>query len=976
MDDVRPFPRRPQPPRRGRAGRTAPRRWRRWFLFVVIPLIIVVMAVLRFWVDLLWFEELKQRPVLVTRLQWGTTMGVVVGIVTFIVLWLNFWLARRVARNDLYVPFLAAPDSDPEAPEQPIVPHFVLRPVLLGVSAVAAIIAGLSMSAQWETVLRFIGRTDFGTTDPHFHKDASFYVFTMPFLELITHFLQVLVVGTAIAVVLAYLATGVIRYVPVPRVARPAIVHLSGLVAAFLVISAFQFRLSIWQLATSTSGYVAGAGWTAVHARIPGYWVMLVASLVLAVLVVVYARRERWRVVSAAVVGWVVASILVTGIMPALVQAVLVEPNEPSKEHQLIEGNIANTRTAFDLGDIDSQKFSDKKSLTIDQLLKTNTDTTDNIRLWSPDVLKSFVQQQQTLGRYYIFNDVDIDRYTVDKRYRQVMVGVRELDPSNGIVARSWTNQRLAYTHGLGAVAAWPNEVNGNEPQFLLKDLPPRPVDQTEIKLTRPEVYFGEAPENPAFVASRQREISRNASTSSGSDSNASDAGEVKTTKYQGKGGIKVDSLLRKLAVAAQLGDAHVLFTDQFTDETKLIFRRNVKARITELAPFLTLDNDPYAVLVDGRIKWIADAYTTSNRFPYSEPVELGESGTNRTVTSVNYVRNSVKAVVDAYDGDVTLYAMDTKDPILHAWRNIFPKLFTDKSKLPQELRTHLRYPEDLFRLQTKQWRRYHMSNAGDFYNNEDLWDVPTLSGVEMEPFYVLAKLPGESKAEMLLVRPLTPANRKNMISYMVARMDGEHYGEVTTFALSQTEQTQGPSQVQALIRQDGEIAQQVSLWQRSDNNEVIYGNLLVLPIDDSFIYAQPVYLQNSEANIPQFQKIVVVVGDKVAWGDDFADAVRNLVVKLGASAAEGSDAGRDTSAGSPQAGSGGASSGNAGAVGDLAKMDKAQLEQTLTDAADAYDKAIACQKQGDWACYGQQLDKLQGLLSGSAAADAAASSK
>lgn len=974
MDDVRPFPRRPNAPRPGRDGDNF-RRWRTRIIVIAVPVVLVVGALLRFWVDIMWFQELGQRSVLVTRLQWGTAMGVVIGLITFLVLFGNFWLARRVARNDLYVPFLAVPDGDPEAPEQPIVPHYVLRPVLLGIAALVAVFAGLAMSSRWETVLRFMGRSDFGVTDPHFNKDASFYVFTMPLLELIARFLQVLTVGTIIAVGVAYIATGVIRYVPVLRIARPAIVHLSSLIAVFLLVSAFQFRLSIWKLATSTTGVVAGAGWTDTHARIPGYWVMIVASLVLAGLVVWYARREKWRIISGAVVGWVAASILVTGILPALVQAVLVEPNELDREKKVLTNNITNTRKAFDLDAIESKPFRDQAKLTSEQLLETNTDTTDNIRLWSPDILKSVIQQQQSLRRYYTFNDVDVDRYTVDGRYRQVMVAVRELDPSNSTVARSWTNQRLAYTHGFGAVATWPNEVTSqNLPQFLLRDLPPKAVGQDEITLDKPQVYFGEASDNQVFVGTRQDEISPRAETDETAaatddtgDGAAAGAPKDAKTKYSGTGGVPITSFARRVAFAATFGDARVLFTDQFTGDTRILFRRNVKERITELAPFLTLDNDPYAVIIDGRIKWIVDAYTTSDRFPYSEPITLGGGRDGATSTSVNYVRNSVKAVVDAYDGDVKLYVADDQDPILGAWRDIFPKLFTDMDRMPKDLRAHLRYPEDLFRLQTDRWRRYHMDDVADFYASEDLWEVPTLDGAEMEPFYILAKLPGAKEAEMLLVRPFSPSNRKNMIAYMVAGNDGDNYGRVITFELPTQVQTQGPSQVQALIRQDSDIAERVRLWE-SGGNEVKFGNLLVLPIESSLLYAQPVYLQNAEAQIPEFQRIVLALGTSVAWGDDFDDAARNLLAKIDDDmAAEGDDAddteGRDDAPADgddADADTGSTSSGNAA---DFEGLSSGELSEVLADVAAAYEAALACQKRGDWACYGRETKKVEQLL-------------
>ncbi|MCW2961473.1 MAG: hypothetical protein JWM25_659 [Thermoleophilia bacterium] len=953
-DNVRRMPpRRPQRP--ATSGGGALRRWRGRILAIVIPLILVGGAVLRFWVDLLWFQELGQRDVLVTRLQWGTALGLAFGLFTFALLFTNFIVARRNARNDLYVPFLAGP-VDPEAPDQPIVPQFVLKPILLGVAVIGGIIAGLVMSSRWETVLRFLGRSDFGVTDPHFGKDASFYVFTMPLLELIARSLQVVLVLSAIAVGIVYVATGVIRYLPGPRIARSAIIHLSVLAAAFLLVSAFQFRLSIWGLATSATGYVAGAGWTDTHARIPGYWLMLVASIVLAGLIVWFARRENWRVVGGSIIGWVALSIVVTGIIPSAVQKVLVDPNENAREKKVIEGNIANTRSAFNLDEITSKDFTDKATLTEAQLLEDNRGTTDNIRLWSPDELNKVTNQLQALRPYYKFSDVDVDRYQVGDAYRQVMVSVRELEQSAPIVNQGWTNQHLVYTHGYGAVAAWPNETERQgRPKFILKDLPPAPVDQEDIKIDRPEVYFGENPDNAVIVATKQREVSARAVTpATGATEEDAKVEETRTT-YSGDGGIKVDSFARRVAFATTLGDTKYLFTDQLTDKSRVMFRRNIKERVTELAPFLTIDADPYAVVTEGRIVWVLDAYTTSDRYPYSESI-----GSGGTLSGMNYARNSVKAVVDAYDGDVTLYVADDKDPILGSWRDIFPKLFTDMDKMPEDLRAHLRYPEELFEQQTQYWTRYHMADVADFYAREDQWEVPELGGSPMESFYILAKLPGETKEEFLLVRPLSPLGKKNMVAYMVARSDGTQYGELLTLELPTQTLTQGPAQVQASIKQDSEVSDQVRQW-TTGNNTVIFGDLLVLPIEESLLYVQPVYLQNAEAEIPEFQRLVVVLGDTVAWGEDFEDAVRELLAKRGGEILDEADD-ADTGDGDAPADDG-AGDTPAPTAGDFAGLSQQELLKRLTDVDAAYARALACQKQGDWACYGREIESVERLL-------------
>ncbi len=959
-DVVRPLPRRPERPRPGSGGLWRTLRTRAFW--ILVPLVLIIGSVLRFWVDLQWFTELDQRDVLVTRLKWGLAMGVGFGLLTFGMLYGNFRIARRVAREDLYVPFLAV-GADPEAPEQPVIPHFVLRPILLGVAAVGAVIAGLTMSSRWEVVLRFLGRSDFGVDDPHFGKDASFYVFTMPLLELVARSLQVLIVLTAIAVVLAYVATGVIRYTPVPRVARTAIVHLSWLVAAFLLVSAFQYRLSIWSMATSTRGYVAGAGWTDTHARIPGYWLMILASVVLAVMVVVYARREKWRVVGGAVVGWFAASVVVTGLIPTAVQQVLVEPNQLERETKLIEGNIENTRAGFGLDAIETRSFVDKGQLTEPQLIRDNNGTTDNLRLWSPFVLGDVLDQDQVVRLYYTFGDPDVDRYTLGDDYRQVMVAVRELDPAASNVASGWTNQRLAYTHGYGAVATLPNEVTREgKPEYLLRDLSLETSGPgaDALKLDRPEVYYGEGGTDYVIVGTKQREVSG----ASGDDGDENAAPKAERS-YEGVGGVPISGLFRRIAFASTFRDPRILFSGQFTGKSKVMFRRRITERVQELAPFLELDRDPYAVVIDGRIKWIVDGYTTSDRFPYSEAIGLdGSEQPGLGVPRINYVRNSVKAVVDAYDGDVTLYVLDEEDPILGAWRDIFPDLFVDIDEMPADLRAHLRYPEDLFGMQTVRWKRYHMGDVNEFYARSDEWDVPTIDQQPMQAYYVLARLPSAEKEELLLIRPMTPRGKKNMVSYMVAGSDGENYGQLQTLRLSRQQVTQGPSQVQARIKQDSNVARQVREW-TTGNNTVVFGDLLVLPIEDSLIYAQPVYLVNEEAKIPEFQRVVLALGDSIAWGDDFSEAAERLLAEQAEDvrAAAGDDAEEDT--GDPAAPAPDRDDADvpAPAPGDFEGLEQAELATLLGQISAAYDRAEACQREGDTVCFAEQIEEVKRLL-------------
>lgn len=943
MDNVQPLrPRgRGSEPRSPRGGLT--RRWRVWLLFGLLPLLLVAMSLLRLWVDLLWFEELGHREVLITRLQWGGLMGLISGLVAFAVVHLNLTISRRVAKNDLYVPFLEAGVAA-DAPEQPTVPHFVMKPILLGGSVLIGLFAGLAMSGQWETVLRWLGRSDFGIADPLYDRDVSFYVFTMPLLELVVRATQVLVIVTALAVIVSYVATGVIRYTPVPRIARAAVAHLAGLVAAFFVIESAQYMLQSWNLVLSTRGALnaTGAGFTDMYARRPGFWALAVASLVIAVIVAYYARRARWRIVGGAIVGWFALAVLVSGIIPSVVQSVLVRPNELNREEKLLRGNIDMTRKAWGMDEVETRDFKDEAKL--DQAdFDANRATTDNIRLWSPGVLQRALTQIQNFRSYYEFRDVDVDRYTVNGQYRQVMLAPRELS-ATALPSDTWTSQRLVYTHGYGVVAAWPNESERGRPSMLLRDLPPKPVGQKDIVVERPAIYYGEEDERQVIANSEVKEFDY----PSGGDDDVQ-------VSYDGSGGIPVSSFARRVALAATFGDAQLLWSTQVNSESRFMFRRNIRERVTELAPFLGLDDDPYPVILDGRLLWVLDGYTTTDRFPYSQ--FSGAEPSN--LAGNNYVRNSVKVTVDAYDGEVHLYVVDEQDPILGAWRDIFPKLFSDRADMPEGLEAHLRYPEDLFNAQTDKWRSYHVSDVRRFYGREDLWEVPILDRQPQEAFYLLARLPEQKQAEMLLVRPLTPTGRKNMIAYMVARMDPGHYGEVISTTLPKDSLTQGPQQVQALIRQDEDIREQLTLWERGETKPV-FGDLLVLPLGSSLIYVQPIYLESDEAQLPELERVVVALGDTIAWGDTFEDAVQELLRER--AAVTGGEEPAKTSDGQTggDAGSGSAPPASTGSIDGLSE---AELKRVLGEVSERYERAQECQRDGDWACYGRETDAIRTLL-------------
>lgn len=942
MDDVRQLRPRPAPRSSGR------RKWIPRLIAALVVLVFVGSAVLRFWVDLMWFEELGQRDVFTTRLQWSMVVGLAVGLIAFAALLGSLTLARRVGRDDMFVPFLRVP-VESNIPDQPVIGHMMLRPIAMLVSLLGGLIAGAAASGRWETVLGFIGRSSFNQADPLFNRDLSFHVFTVPLLQFVVGTLQAIVILTALATFGAYIAMGVVRYVPVPRVAKPAAVHLTTFLACFLILQAVQFKIGAWNLVHSTAGLVTGAGYTDVHVRLPGSWVMVVVSLAAAVAVMVFARQGMWRRLGFTFATWIALTMIVMGGAPALVQKFSVDPNELEREGKVLANNIKFTRIGFDLTRIREEAFTDNASLTAEQFAE-NTATTSNIRLWSPDVLGDTLTQIQEFRPYYQFNDVDVDRYQIGERYRQVMLSAREVNVER-LSSPSWINQHLQYTHGYGVVGAWPDRATRQgRPELFLRDIPPVPVGQEDIVVKRPEVYFGEEADNYVLVGSREKEF------------DFPDGNNNKYTSYTGKGGIEVGNLARRLAFATTFGDQKLLLTGSITNKSRIMFRRNVNERVKELAPFLKLDGDPYIMVKkDGSLIWIVDAYTTSDRMPYSNYSPVADG------SEINYVRNSVKAVVDAYNGTVTLYDVsEGKDPILKTWRTIFPNLFVDGKKMSKELVAHLRYPEDMFSLQTDKWLTYHMGEIGKdgkvtsdsvrtFYNEEDVWAIPELDAEPLDAFYILAKIPGEKTEEMLLVRPIVPSGKKNLIAYMGARMDPGHYGEVFNLKLSKQSLTQGPQQVSARIRQDEDIAAQLTLWTKG-GTQPRFGNLLVLPIAGSLLYVQPIYLQSAEAELPEFERVVLVLGDTVAWGSTFDEALVELLDKKGEdTAALEQEQGKDGDSGS-DAEVGGKTPGGSPTT-------TPEQDRLLKEIGAAYSKSIECRRDGDWECYGTETERVGKLL-------------
>jgi len=665
---------------------------------------------------------------------------------------------------------------------------------------------------------------------------------------------------------------------------------------------------------------VFGAGYADMHAKLPAQWILLAVVVIFMgiILVSVLRRNYRWPLYGMA--GWIVAAIIVGGIFPGLVQRFQVQPSELAREQPYIEYNIDFTREAFALDRIEEQPFP-AGGIPSPEDITRNEVTINNIRLWDNRPLKDTYNHIQSLRPYYDFNDVDVDRYTIDGEYRQVMLSARELSAEKlPTEAQTWINRRLLYTHGYGVTLSPVNEVTSQGlPVLLVKDIPP----VGDFNIEQPQIYYGEKTNDYVIVKTNTQEF----------DYPMGD--ENVYGHYQGEGGVSLDSLTRRLVYAWQLGDFNILISGELTPESRVLYYRNIRERVNHLAPFLALDSDPYLVIMEGRLFWIQDAYTTTNRYPYSQPFSGG----------INYIRNSVKAVIDAYNGSVTFYVTDSDDALIRTYQSIFPELFTPAEQMPESLRVHLRYPESMFNIQASVYQTYHMRDARVFYNKEDLWSVPSEvyfgSEQPMEPYYVTMRLPDEEKEEFLLMLPFTPANKNNTIGWLAARCDGENYGKLLAYRFPKEEWVDGPSQIENRIGQDTVITEQLALWGRG-GSRVIRGNLLLIPLGESILYVEPVFLQAEGGGLPELKRVIVAAGEQIAMEPTLAGS---LAAIFGAETPPTAPVGKPPATAEPEK----------PVVTDIANL--------IEEAQQHYNQAQEYLKAGDWAGYGSELDALQAVL-------------
>ncbi|MBN2822206.1 MAG: UPF0182 family protein [Coriobacteriia bacterium] len=884
---------------------------------VVIALFAVSGGVATFYTDLLWFEDLGQQGVFWTTLvsEWG--VGLLFAGVFFVIMYINLRIARAMAPSVV----LSSTDEIGFRYEMAIqqireVIDRFFGWLLLGVSAFTALASGVSMSANWVDFQLWLNQVPFGVTDPQFGKDLAFYFFTVPAYRIVADWLTGALLITLLLTAAVHVLTGAIRPWARLKGFDPHVkAHLSVLAGLIVVVRAFVYWLDIYDLNFSPRGQVLGASYTDIHAQLPALQILIVIAVLSGIVLIANIRFKGWKLPAIAFGVWIAASILVGGVYPALVQQFRVDPNEVAAEAPYIERNIEMTRLAFGLEEIEVRAFPAEESLVASDIA-ANSQTIENVRLWDPEIVAQSYQQLQGIRPYYDFVDVDIDRYEIDGASRQVLISVREMNVGQlAEQAQTWVNQHLVYTHGYGVVVSPVNEVTGQGlPDFIVKDIPPSGSGILEVE--EPGIYFGEQATNYVIAATDLEEFDYPVG-----DQNA-------TTSYAGTSGVPMGGLVTRAAFALRFSAPQLLFSSYITPDSQVLFRRSLAERIDALAPWLMRDGDPYPTIIDGRVVWIVDGYTTSSRFPYSEPV-YGD---------LNYMRNSVKITVDAYDGTTTLYAFDETDPLLATWRAVFPDLIRPASEIPDEVREHFRYPEDLFRVQAEVYKTYHMQDPQVFYNKEDQWALPGETadgtGAAMDPFYVLMQLPEEPAEDFMMMMPFTPRNKDNMIGWMAAKSDPEDYGRRVVYTFPKQKLVLGPEQVGARINQDPVISQQLTLWNQRGSG-VLLGNQLVIPIDTSIVYIQPLYLQAEKTAMPQLTRVIVAYGDKVAMEADLTKALA-AVFGDGPTTTTPSVDGGDT---------------------PVLTGDDALLAQEL------YLKAIEAQKSGDWAAYGSYLEQLGAVL-------------
>ncbi|MBI4482461.1 MAG: UPF0182 family protein [Acidobacteria bacterium] len=892
---------------------------KRWLWLAVVFFVALVLLPNLVWFasDWWWFQEVGYESVFLRILTVQAGLFFLVLTFSFVAFYLNLRVALRVAGSWEFVVPQGAGEG---VPPVRIVGRQVLR--LGGIaSAILALLLATNFMTQWPTWLQYLHATPFRENDPIFGRDVGFYIFQLPLLELVRGLAKILVGMAVIVSFVIYYLSGKVTWGARGRIGIRATVspgariHLSLLASAVFLLLALGAYVDLASLLMSSGGPVQGATYADVEARRPLLYALGLAALAGALLALLQAY---WRSLKPIVAGaglYALVSVALW-IYPALLQRLVVAPNELVKETPFILNNIAATRTAFGLESVGEREISGDQVLTM-QEIRANDLTIKNVRLWDHRPLLDTFGQIQEIRTYYDFVSVDNDRYWINGEYRQTMLSAREL-AAESLPQRNWINEHLIFTHGFGLTLGPVNQVTPEGlPVLMIQDLPPK-SRVPSIQVTVPELYFGEVSNDYVFVNTRQPEFNY-------------PAGEQNVySTYGGKAGVSVGSFLRKLAFSLRFHSLKTLLSGDIHRESRILFYRNIEARVRRIAPFLRYDRDPYLVISQGRLIWLLDAYTSSTRYPYSQPLPDG----------TNYIRNSVKISIDAYEGTTRFYVADDRDPILRTYRKIFPELFRPLEEMPADLRTHLRYPQDIFTIQTSVYATYHMDDPQVFYNREDQWEVPVLDGgaegQAMEPYYTIMRLPGEKAEEFILMLPFTPKRKDNLSAWMVARADGAHYGTLLVYRFPKQKLIYGPRQIVARINQDAQIAGQITLWDQR-GSQVIQGTLLVIPIEESLLYVRPLYLRAEAGKIPELKRVIVAHENKIAMEETLEMSLAQI---FGASPERRPEV-REAAA-------------------QIAPAERADL---VAQAKQHYERALRAQREGHWATYGEEIRELGNVL-------------
>ncbi len=895
------------------------------------------------WTDYLWYDSLDASGVWTTLTFTKVWLVIGAALIAFVVIWANLFVVDKVSRRTFVFP---------ESPDEELLEryHEWIEPrsnlVRFAFSTFFAMLIGLGAAAWWQDWLQWRNGVAFGIVDPIFQNDVSRYVFGLPLYRDVYGWLfQLLLITTLIVIAGHYLNGGIKIGSPGQRTSGGVKAHISILVAAIALLKAVGYLFDKWELLYSGRGAVFGASFTDVNAQVPALNLLIFISIISAIILLVNVWFKGWSLPLVAVGIWLVTSIVVGGVYPALVQRFSVEPNELTKELPYVQHNLDFTRFGYGLDDVDVRPFEASPVLTA-TAVEENRPTINNIRLWDPGVLSETYPELQNIKTYYNFADVDVDRYVINGELTQVMTAARGLDELS-IPGGGWVNERLVYTHGLGVVLSPANDVTTDGlPDFLLADIPPVNLSgDPSLDVEQPRIYFSDDSHSDFLIAnSREGEVDipQNGGTSD----------STSVVHYDGDGGVDIGGFFSRFAWALRFGDLNTLISSQVESDSKVMIARNIENRITRMAPFLRSDADPYMVTVNGRLVWIMDLYTVTANFPYSELANTARLNAGSDLPrTFNYIRNSVKAVIDAYDGTIDMYVFDPDDPLMQTNQRIFPDLFKPITEFPEELVPHIRYPEDLFRVQTDIYTLYHMTDPVDLYQVNDPWQIardpstspkPPLRGsfssAPMLPYYLLMELPEEEQLSFLLMQPFTPEARPNMSSFVVAKSGPlEEYGELISYTMPEDRQINGPGQVGDFIEQDPKVSAEFTLLSQ-EGSRVVKGNLLVVPIEDSLLYVQPIYLAADTGGIPQFKRVVASFDSQI----EIADSLDEVLELLFGTPSDTDD------------GDGGDETPPEGTIQE-------QVEGLLARAEAAFDLADQALQNGNLAEYQKQIDIAAG---------------